>query len=77
MRSIWDIDHIIPYKALRQAARDAKEPVTWADFRVISNDPRNLRLLTNIENTSHRFEMRPALAKVRARTLFEDYGFSF
>ena len=78
LQTIWDIDHIIPYKYLLEAAEEAKTSVTWDMMRDISNDPYNLELITHQENISHAFEPKdPVWALDEAKKILMRHGVKF
>jgi len=76
-RIIWDIDHIVPYRYLLSESSKAKSVVTWKIMRNVSNDPKNLRLLTMSENVSHKFELTGSAARKGARKLLRQHGVTF
>jgi RHS repeat-associated protein len=78
--TLWQIDHIVPWRYLKQAAKDADIRVSWEDMRAACSDLSNLRLITAAENASHDYElveitggvahrMTDAEAKARARQI--------
>lgn len=77
LQTIWDIDHIIPYRYLLEAAEEAKTTVTWAMMRNISNDTYNLRLITHAENISHFYEPFGKAAQDEARNILMRHGIKF
>lgn len=68
LQTIWEIDHIVPYRTLLdQADRLINHAVTATEMRNISNDMKNLRLITRQQNGSHMFEPgKPGMMSVNA-----------
>ncbi len=65
----WNIDHIIPWQYITEAAADPSftHNFTWAELRDISNDTFNLQFLTRGENVTHAFEPSPSVGRANAR----------
>lgn len=72
--SIWQIDHVIPYRHLLEASKKTKAVISAEDLRNISNDVSNLRLLTAPENTSHAFEPKDVVGEAGAIKILQNHG---
>jgi RHS repeat-associated protein len=72
--TVWQLDHIVPYKNLLDAAARSKKVVTWKDMIAISNHKPNLRYLTMAENVSHKFELTGKQATKGAEKILSTFG---
>ncbi|MEM8962106.1 MAG: FG-GAP-like repeat-containing protein [Acidobacteriota bacterium] len=70
-RTLWDLDHEIPYKYLLWAAENTKVKVTWKNMIDVSNYAPNLRYMTMSENVSHAFEPTQAAGRAGAIKVFK------